>query len=106
MGAIKLILGATVVACLFAGGCYLGPARGEVAMGIEQPAPPAEVIAPAPGLDVDFFWIPGWWAWEGGRWGWHGGYWAHRPHPGAVWVPHSWVRGPHGGWIHGGGHWR
>jgi hypothetical protein len=130
MSTKRLAVGATAAACLIAGGCYIGPPRPrrvyyeapppavvvvpapapgpevEVAPGVEQPPPPAEVIAPAPGPEVEFLWVPGWWAWEGGRWFWHGGYWGHRPHPGAMWVPHRWVRGPHGGWVHVGGYWR
>jgi hypothetical protein len=132
----KLMIGATAGACLLASGCvvepvgprrpYYGPPRAvvvepaapppavvvappaeeEVAPGVEQPAPPLEVIPPAPGPAVAWLWIPGWWAWEGGRWAWHRGYWGHRPHPGAVWVPHQWVRGPRGGWVHQGGQWR
>jgi len=114
MSKTKLVVGAIVAGCLLAAGCVvrMQPAavavtpEAEVGVGVGQPAPPAEVITPAPGPEVDFLWIPGWWGWEGGRWAWHGGYWGHRPHPGAIWVPHSWVRGPHGGWVHGGGHWR
>jgi hypothetical protein len=128
MDARKLVIGATAAACVIASGCIVEPARPrrvyvapapvvvepappagavvEVAPGVEQPPPPAEVIVPAPGPETEYVWIGGWWAWEGGRWAWHRGYWGHRPHPGAVWVPHGWVRGPHGGWVHGGGYWR
>jgi len=107
MSITKLVVGAIVAGFLFAAGCVVSmQPEGEVGIGIEQPAPPADVVITAPGPEVDFLWIPGWWWWEGGRWAWHGGYWGHRPHPGAEWVPHSWIRGSHGGWIHSGGHWR
>jgi hypothetical protein len=105
MSITKLIAGAIVAGCLFAVGCVVSMRpEAEVAIGVEQPAPPVEVITSAP--EVDFVWIPGWWWWDGGRWAWHGGYWGHGPHPGAVWVPHTWGRGPHGGWVHHGGRWR
>jgi len=133
VSATKLMVGSIAAGCLFVGGCYWDwgprprrvyyappppvvvvapqpappPPEPEIAVGVEQPPPPpAEVIEPAPGPEVDFLWVPGWWAWEGGRWAWHRGYWGHRPRPGAVWVPHGWVRGPYGGWVHGGGYWR
>jgi hypothetical protein len=115
MSLTKLIIGAIAAGCLFVGGCYVAvrPAEvevaapeGEVGVWVEQPVPPAEVVTAAPGPAVDFLWIPGWWGWERGGWAWHGGYWGRRPHPAAVWVPHRWARGPHGGWVHSGGQWR
>ncbi len=107
MNITKLLAGAVVAGSLFAAGCVVrAPApEMEVGVGVDQPAPQADVMVAAPGPEFDF-WFPGWWGWEGGRWFWHGGYWGHRPHAGAEWVPHSWARGPHGGWVHSGGHWR
>lgn len=127
LGVTKLMLGAAAAGCLIAAGCVIEPAPRRVYYAtpppppgavVVEPAPPAgEVVAaeapPAPIVEVqpvvpvaivDPFWIPGWWAWEG-RWVWHGGYWAHRPHRGAVWVPHGWVHGPRG-WVYSPGHWR
>jgi hypothetical protein len=120
MSMTKLMLAAAAAGCLFAAGCivrerpvyYAAPAgppgavapEGEVVVGEAPPATQVEVVPVAPGPEVDFLWIPGWWWWDG-RWVWHGGYWGHRPHPGAVWVPHAWVHGPRG-WVHSGGRWR
>ncbi|MGD1001429.1 MAG: hypothetical protein ABSA67_12125 [Candidatus Brocadiia bacterium] len=123
MSIAKLMIAATAAGCLFAAGCVVrerpvyyaapppppppGPVAApppEVVAGEAPPAPVVEEMPPAPVEIVDPFWIAGWWAWEG-RWVWHRGYWAHRPHRGAVWVPHAWVRGPHG-WVLAPGHWR
>ena len=70
MSRAKLMVGAIAAGCLFASGCYwgwgprgrvyIGPApvvieagpvapEGEVAIGVAQPPPPADVMAPAPG---------------------------------------------------------
>ncbi|MGO8704759.1 MAG: hypothetical protein ACLQVA_13170 [Candidatus Brocadiia bacterium] len=77
----------------------------EEAVAGEAPPPPMAEVAPAaPGPEVDYVWIGGWWGWEG-RWVWHAGYWGRRPHAGAVWVPHAWERGARG-WVHSGGRWR
>jgi hypothetical protein len=77
----------------------------EEAVAGEAPPPPMAEAAPvAPGPEVDYLWIGGWWGWDG-RWVWHAGYWARRPHPGAVWVPHAWARSSRG-WVHSGGRWR
>jgi len=65
------------------------------------PPPIAEQITVSPG--PDYLWIPGVYVWNG-RWNWERGHWDHRPHPGAVWVPHRYVyrNGAHvfvrGGW--------
>jgi hypothetical protein len=122
MSMTKLTLGAMAAGCFFLAGCivrerpvyYSSPPpppgavapQGEVVTEEAPPPDQVEIMPVAPGPEVDFLWIPGWWYWGGGHWLWRGGYWGHRPHPGAMWVPHAWVRGPHGHWVHGGGHWR
>ena len=80
------------------------PSQEEAVAAEAPPAPVTEIIPAAPGPEVDYLWIGGGWWWEG-RWMWHPGYWAHRPHAGAIWVPHAWTRGPRG-WVHSGGRWR
>lgn len=70
---------------------------------VDGPPPPQAdpvIVAPGPG----YAWIPGVWEWHG-RWVWVSGYWAVPPHPTAIWVEGSWVRGPYG-WRHVPGHWR
>jgi hypothetical protein len=104
MSTRKLIVGAAAAACLLAAGCVVRARPGEVVVAEGPPVPIVEVEPAPPVTIVDPFWIAGWWGWEG-RWVWHPGYWTHRPRPGAVWVPHAWVRDPHG-WVHSGGHWR
>jgi hypothetical protein len=64
MNITKLMVGAMMVGCLFGVGCVVGvQPEGEVAIGVEQPVAPAEVTVAAPGPEVDFLWIPGWWWW-------------------------------------------
>jgi hypothetical protein len=81
------------------------PSQEEAVAAEAPPAPVTEIIPAAPGAEVDYLWIGGWWRWWEGQWIWHPGYWAHRPHAGAIWVPHAWTRGPRG-WVHSGGRWR
>ena len=56
MSITKLMVGAIVAGCLFAAGCVVrAPApEGEVGVGVDQPAPQAEVMVAAPGPEVDF----------------------------------------------------
>ncbi|HVV72317.1 MAG TPA: hypothetical protein VHI52_12600 [Verrucomicrobiae bacterium] len=66
------------------------------------PAPPAEVITPAPG--AAYAWVPGYWSWQG-RWIWVRGGWVITPRPRAVWVPGRWKH-VHHGYVWTPGHWR
>ena len=75
----------------------------EVDVSGPPPAPLVDVETASPG--PDFVWIGGSWVWVGGRWSWEAGRWEHRPHPGAVWVPHHYEyrNGRH---VFTRGHWR
>ena len=83
---MKICLAIALSLSMFAAGC-----AEEVAVG--PPPAQVEVVPPAP--YVGAAWTGGYWAWRGGRHVWiPGRYVAARP--GRVWVPHTWVRGPHG----------
>jgi hypothetical protein len=95
---------------LFLSGCTVretqygpgGTVSAEVDVEGPPPAPLADEVAISPG--PDFLWIPGAWMWDG-HWVWEKGRWDRRPHPGAVWVPHSYAyrNGRH---VFVRGHWK
>ena len=101
-------MAAMALAALLATGCvvhevgYQSAAGAEVTVGEAPPAPLVETVTEAP--DPTFVWIGGNWVWRN-HWVWEHGRWARPPHPGAVWVPHSYVnRGGRHVWVRGG--WR
>ncbi len=71
---------------------------------IEQapPVPRVEIVPVATG--PQYYWVPGYWAWNGG-WVWVSGRWIVKPWQGAVWINGYWAR--HGrGYVWIGGRWR
>lgn len=83
--AILLLTGCTVRETHYDAG---GTVSDEVVVDGPPPAPLVDEVTISPG--PDFLWIPGVWVWNG-RWVWEHGHWGHRPHPGAVWVPHRYA---------------
>lgn len=108
--AIRKSLVMLSIGAMCLGGCTVetyGPPGVVASAELDVPGPP-----PAPLVDVetaspgpDFVWIGGAWNWVGGRWTWDAGRWEHRPHPGAVWVPHHYAyrNGRH---VFTRGHWK
>ena len=103
----KSLILAAALAGLFVVGCnvHVTPPAAEVEVSSAPPPPPAVVDVETPMPGPDFVWIGGVWVWgPGGRWVWEKGHWDHPPHPGAVWVAHSYAyrNGRHvfvrGGW--------
>ncbi|HTA28849.1 MAG TPA: YXWGXW repeat-containing protein [Candidatus Cybelea sp.] len=78
-------------------------AESEIDVTGPPPAPLVDDVTVSPG--PGFVWIGGAWAWVGGRWEWERGRWDHRPHAGAVWVPHHYEfhNGRH---VFTRGHWK
>ena len=68
--------------------------------------PPARIVehrGPRPG--AGYVWVDGYHRWDGAHYVWVPGRWDTPPHPGGVWVRHSWVH-RNGGWVMVEGHWR
>jgi hypothetical protein len=66
------------------------------------PAPPAEVVPPAP--TAGYQWRAGFWRWNRGRYVWVPGTWTAPPRPGQIWVTPRWtVRGRV--WVQQPGRW-
>jgi hypothetical protein len=79
---------------LYAAGCVYPNQPAEVEVDTDPPAPILETVPPSPG--PDYVWVGGEWAWHD-RWTWERGHWGTPPHPGAIWVPHSYA-------VHNGKH--
>ena len=54
------------------------------------PAPKKEAVAPAPGPNYAYAWVPGYWAWQG-KWVWTSGTWVPLPSPHTEWVAGHWI---------------
>lgn len=87
----KLVLIASLGAFMISScAVYVHPPAGEVVVSDAPPGPQVDVVTASPG--PDFVWIGGAWVvGPGGGWVWEGGRWERPPHPGAHWVPHSYV---------------
>lgn len=92
------------------GGCTIQtlppPAAGGEAYVAEEPAappaPPAEVIPPAP--SNEHVWVAGHYQWEGHAYRWEKGRYERRPRPAATYVPAHWEQRARGrAWVDG--HW-
>jgi hypothetical protein len=101
---LKSIILACAVIILEAGCRVQALAPGtEVEVSVAPPPAQVDVVTAMPG--PDFVWIGGVWVWGPGGWVWQHGHWDRPPHPGAVWVPHSYVyRGGRHVFVRGG--WR
>jgi hypothetical protein len=91
---LRLILVAATVPGLLTVGCdvHVRPPGTEVVVSSAPPPPPTVVDVETPAPGSDFVWIGGVWVWgPGGNWVWERGHWDRPPHPGAVWVAHSYA---------------
>jgi WXXGXW repeat (2 copies) len=65
------------------------------------PAPLDQGMAPSPGPQYAYSWVPGYWTWQG-HWVWTKGAWLPRPAPNVEWRAGFWAkRGHHYIWIRG-----
>jgi len=92
-------LGAALLASAFS-----APAFGQVSIGVTigTPPPPIRYEVTPPPPQVDYVWVPGYWAPNGPRYVWAPGHWMHPPYGGAAWHPAMWEHGEHGYRYHEG----
>lgn len=53
--------------------------------------PPLPVYAQPPIPDIDYIWVPGYWAWSPAGYYWVPGTWVLPPEPGLLWTPGYWA---------------